>query len=104
MHPARDSDPEIMPEGYPATTFDAEDAVGLVRSVFPDATGEPWDEAFFPLETRAGVRAYCRHNCIPLDRAEHVELPLWLTNHGVLVRAPGRTRNLARERARQRAA
>lgn len=84
---ARANDPEIMPEGYPATTFDAEEAVDLVRSAFPDAEGEPWDEKFFPLETIAAVRAYCRHNGIPLERAEHVDLPLWLTKRGVLVRA-----------------
>jgi hypothetical protein len=84
---ARDSDPEIMPEGYAASTFDAEEAVDLVRSVFPDATGDRWDDRFFPLETRDDVRAYCRHNFVPLDRAEHVALPLWLTKRGVVVRA-----------------
>jgi SAM-dependent methyltransferase len=37
--------------------------------------------------TRDEVRAYCRHNYIPLERAEQAELPLWLTKRGVLVRA-----------------
>ena len=31
---ARDNDPEIVPEGYPATTFDAEEAVGIVATGF----------------------------------------------------------------------
>jgi SAM-dependent methyltransferase len=66
---ARDNDPEIMPEGYPRSSFDAEEA------------------AFFPLETRDEVRAYCRHNFIPAERAEDAELPLWLTKRGALVRA-----------------
>jgi len=84
---ARDSDPEIVPEGYKPTTFDAEDALAVVASVFPNARPERWDEKFFPLRTREDVRAYCRHNFIPAERAETVELPLWLTKRGVLVRA-----------------
>jgi len=84
---ARDSDPEILPEGYPPTSFDAEEAVSLVASVFHDAEGEHWDGRFYPLATRDEVRAYCRHNFIPPERAEEAEVPLWLTKRGVLVRA-----------------
>jgi ubiquinone/menaquinone biosynthesis C-methylase UbiE len=84
---ARDSDPEIMPEGYPPTTFDAEEAPSIVRSVFDDVQDEPWNGKFFALGTRDEVRAYCCHNYIPLERAEEVDLPLWLTKRGVLVRA-----------------
>jgi SAM-dependent methyltransferase len=84
---ARRNDPEIVPEGYPPTTFDAEEAVDIVASVFPDARLEHWDEKFFPLRTRDDVRAYCRHNFIPEERSEKVEVPLWLTKRGVLVRA-----------------
>lgn len=84
---ARNNDPELMPEGYPSTTFDAEDAVSLVASVFDDVKAEPWDARFFPLRTREEVRAYCRHNHIPSERAEKTRLPLWLTKRGVLVRA-----------------
>ena len=84
---ARSSDPEIVPEGYPPTTFDAEDAVEIVASVFPNARPERWDERFFPLQTRDEVRAYCRHNFVPEQRAETVAVPLWLTKRGVLVRA-----------------
>jgi len=84
---ARDNDPELAPEGYPATTFDAEEAVEIVASAFPDPRPERWDERFFPLQTKDEVRAYCRHNFIPQERAEKVDVPLWLTKRGVLVRA-----------------
>jgi SAM-dependent methyltransferase len=84
---ARDNDPEIMPEGYPASTFDAEEAVSVVASAFEHVEAERWDGKFFPLATRDEVRAYCRHNFIPPERAEQAEVPLWLTKRGILVRA-----------------
>jgi SAM-dependent methyltransferase len=84
---ARNNDPEIMPEGYPPSPFDAEDAVPVVAAVFEHVEAERWDGRFFPLSTRDEVRAYCRHNYIPSDRAERAEIPLWLTKRGVLVRA-----------------
>ena len=87
---ARDSDAEIVPEGYPPSSFDAEEAASIVASVFDDVEPEPWDDRFFPMETRDEVRAYCRHSSIPTDRADHVDLPLWLTKRGVLVRATKR--------------
>ena len=84
---ARTNDPEIMFEGYPHSSFDAEEAVSIVASVFEHVESERWDAKFFPLRTRDEVRAYCRHNFIPADRAEDADLPLWLTKRGVLVRA-----------------
>ncbi len=84
---ARDNDPEIMWEGYPPSSFDAEDASAIVGSIFDEVEPGRWDGTFFPLETRDEVRAYCRHNYIPAERAEEAELPLWLTKRGVLVRA-----------------
>lgn len=84
---ARDNDPELMPEGYPASPFDAEEAAGIVASVFSQVEAEPWDAAFYPIQTREEVRAYCRHHYIPPERAEAAKLPLWLTKRGVLVRA-----------------
>jgi SAM-dependent methyltransferase len=83
----RDNDPEIMWEGYPPSSFDAEEAIAIVASVFDHVEAQRWDDRFFPLETRDQVRAYCRHNFIPAERAETAELPLWLTKRGVLVRA-----------------
>lgn len=84
---ARDSDPEIMPEGYPGSTFDAEEAEEIIGSIFDAFEAERWDGYFFPLTTREEVRAYCRHNSIPGERADTVPVPLWLTKRGVLVRA-----------------
>ena len=57
---SRHSDPELLPEGYPPSTFDAEEAADIVASVFGDEVeAERWDEAFFPLETprRCGATA-----------------------------------------------
>jgi SAM-dependent methyltransferase len=84
---ARDSDPEILPEGYPRSTFDAEEAPGIVAEAFGEVEAERWDGRFYALETRDEIRAYCRHNFIPAERAESAELPLELTKRGVLVRA-----------------
>jgi hypothetical protein len=76
-----------MWEGYPPSTFDAEDAVEIVAAVFDNVEAQRWDERVYPLGTRDEVRAYCRHNHIPTERADRVDLPLWLTKRGVLVRA-----------------
>lgn len=84
---ARNNDPEIMFEGYPPSSFDAEEAASIVGSVFEDAEPEQWDGKFFALESRDEVRAYCRAHYIPADRAEEAEVPLWLTKRGVLIRA-----------------
>lgn len=84
---ARDNDPEILPDGSPPTTFDAEEAASIVGSVFGHTDAERWDGRFFPLATRAEVRAYFRHASIPPERADGVPVPLWLTKRGVLVRA-----------------
>ncbi len=84
---ARTNDPEIMPDGYQPSSFDAEDAAEIVAAVFDEVKVERWDGMFFSLQTREDIRAYCRHNYIPAERAEHVAVPLWLTKRGVLVRA-----------------
>ena len=84
---ARDNDPELVPEGYPPSTFDAEEAADIVGSVFGAVEVERWDQPFFPLETREEVRRYCRHASLAPERAETAPLPLWLTKRGVLVRA-----------------
>lgn len=84
---ARDNDPEIMFERYPPSSFDAEEAAEIVASVFEHVDVERWDQPFFALQTRDEVRAYCRHNYIPGERAEDADVPLWLTKRGVLVSA-----------------
>jgi SAM-dependent methyltransferase len=84
---ARDNDPELMWEGYPPTSFDAEEAGEIVGSAFAAVETERWDGRFLPLATRQEIRAYCRHNFIPPERADAADVPLWLTKRGVLVRA-----------------
>jgi SAM-dependent methyltransferase len=84
---ARANDPELVPDGYPPSTFDAEEAPTIVASTFDDVVAEYWDGPFYGLEKREEVEAYCRHNDIPAGRAADVDLPLWLTKRGVLVRA-----------------
>jgi SAM-dependent methyltransferase len=87
---ARDSDPELLTQGYPPSPFDAEDAGAIVRSVFDTIDLEAWDGRYFPLATRDEIRAFCRHHSIPPERADEVPVPLWLTKRGVLVRATKR--------------
>ena len=84
---SRRSDPELMWEGYPGTSFDAEEAAEIVREHFVDLEEERWDQKLYPLKTRDEVAAFCRHHFISVERAEGVELPLWLTKRGVLIRA-----------------
>jgi SAM-dependent methyltransferase len=84
---SRTSDPELMWEGYPSSSFDAEEAVEIVGEVFSEVLEERWDEKLYPLESRDEVLAFCRHNFIPVGRADAVDVPLWLTKRGVLVRA-----------------
>lgn len=84
---ARDNDPEIVPEGYPPSSFDAEEAVETVGSIFEHVEAQRWDAAFYSLDTRDEVREYCRHHLIPAERAAETEVPVWLTKRGVLVRA-----------------
>jgi SAM-dependent methyltransferase len=83
----RDTDPELRPEGYPPSSFDAEEAVGVVAEAFEQIEPEHWDGALVLLRTREDVLAYCRHHDVPAERAEELEVPLWLTKRGVLVRA-----------------
>jgi 1-acyl-sn-glycerol-3-phosphate acyltransferase len=84
---ARSNDPELVPDGYPSTSFDAEDAPRIVTSGFHAVTAEHWDEPLVTLSTREEVRSYCRHHFVPLERADAVAVPLQLTKRGVLVRA-----------------
>jgi hypothetical protein len=84
---ARDNDPELVPAGYPPSSFDAEEAPRIVAAVFHAVTAERWDEPLVTLTTREEVRSYCRHHFVPLERADAVTVPLQLTKRGVLVRA-----------------
>ena len=76
-----------MPDGYPATTFDAEDAYALVAGVFGDGMTEieRWDEPMVQLHDRDDVLAYARSHLIPIEVAERTAAPLTLTKRGCLV-------------------
>jgi SAM-dependent methyltransferase len=84
---ARAQDPELVPGGYPPSTFDAEEAPDIVASVFgSDAVEvEPWDGPFMVLPDRAAVATYARHHSLPADVGERVATPLTLTKRGCLV-------------------
>lgn len=82
---SRFQDPELVPNGYPATTFDAEEAPDVVASVFGAVDVEPWDGPYNRLPDRAAVLAYARHHSLPPSVADHVNTPLTLTKRGCLV-------------------
>lgn len=82
---SRFEDPELVPNGYPATTFDAEEAPDVVASVFGTVEVERWDGPYNRLPDRAAVLAYARHHSLPADVADQVRTPLTLTKRGCLV-------------------
>lgn len=82
---ARNEDPELLPGGYPPTTFDAEDAPGIVAAVFGAVEVERWDGPFNVLPDRSAVLAYARHHSLPADVADRVRPPITLTKRGCLV-------------------
>ena len=84
---ARTNDPELVPEGYPPSSFDAEDAAAIVRQAFRSVEAQSWDDQLYRLETRDEVGRYCRSHLIPAERADQVDVPLLLTKRGVLLRA-----------------
>ena len=85
---ARANDPEIVPRGLPPIELRRRgERSPSSAPVFDHPAEQRWDEAFFALESRDEVRAYCRHASIPAERADAAQLPLWLTKRGCLVRA-----------------
>lgn len=84
---ARSNDPELVPGGYPPTSFDAEEAAETVADVFgPDAVEVVrWDEPLVRLADRDEVAAYARSHLLPARVADAVEPPLSLTKRGCLV-------------------
>ncbi len=83
----RDSDPELLPRGYPPTSFDGEEAPEVIADVFGDDAVEVqrWDERLVHLADRAEVAAYARSHLIPADVVDTVEPPLTLTKRGCVV-------------------
>jgi SAM-dependent methyltransferase len=83
---ARTNDPELT-DGYPATTFDAEDAPSIVAEVFGERNVEviSWDAKLARLEDAAALRRYRRSHFLPDDATTPVSFPLPLTKRGCLV-------------------
>ncbi len=83
---SRRNDPELT-SGYPATTFDAEEAPGIVASVFGAAATSvvSWDGPFIELRDQAALAAYRRSHHLPPDAGEGADFPLSLTKRGCLV-------------------
>lgn len=90
---ARTSDPELLPDGYPPSSFRRRGSGRGRRHGVDRVETQWWDERFYALNTGEEVRGYCRHNQVPATRAEDVTVPLWLTKRGVLVRATKNGRN-----------
>jgi SAM-dependent methyltransferase len=83
---ARTNDPELT-DGYPPTTFDAEDAEEIVGRVFDDVVVERWDDKLTLLPDEAAVERYCVSHSLPPTAARRVTPPVLLTKRGCLVLA-----------------
>jgi SAM-dependent methyltransferase len=84
---SRWNDPELVPAGYPPTSFDAENAAELVADVFGDTNVEVerWDEPMVELHDGDEILAYARSHLIPTNLAARVSPPVTLTKRGCLV-------------------
>jgi SAM-dependent methyltransferase len=83
---ARTNDPELT-DGYPPTTFDAEEAEEIVGRVFDDVVVERWDDKLTLLPDEAAVARYCVSHSLPPTAARRVTPPVLLTKRGCLVLA-----------------
>ncbi|MGH8980730.1 MAG: class I SAM-dependent methyltransferase [Acidimicrobiales bacterium] len=81
---SRTNDPELT-EGYPPTTFDAEEAPGIVAQVFDQVDVVSWDAPLTVLPDRAAVLAYCRSHFLPAEAVDRVTPPVTLTKRGCFV-------------------
>jgi SAM-dependent methyltransferase len=81
---ARDSCPELT-DGYPPSTFDAEEAGALVGEVFDQVEIERWDAPMTHLLDQDAVKGFCRTHLLPLEAADRVQAPVWITMRGCLV-------------------
>jgi SAM-dependent methyltransferase len=93
---ARSDSPELAPFWRPTPgTFDAEDAAGIVESVFGAVTVEAWDAPIVTLPDRDAVRDYLRARLVPADDAGRLAdavaarspFPLPVTKRGALLLA-----------------
>jgi hypothetical protein len=84
---SRWNDPELVPEGYPATSFDAEEAPEVVAAVYGNQSVdvERWDEPMVHLGDHDEVMAYARSHLIATELAKRADVPLVLTKRGCLI-------------------
>jgi Methyltransferase domain len=84
---SRTNDPELVPHGYPRTTFDAEEAADIVSDVFGASSVEVerWDTPLVQLSNLDDVAAYARSHLLPPTVVQAVNPPLTLTKRGCLV-------------------
>ena len=84
---SRTNDPELVPGGYPATTFDAEQAAEIVAEVFgaTNVEVERWDQPMVVLRDEDEVAAYARSHLIPPEAVRSAVAPVTLTKRGCLV-------------------
>lgn len=83
---SRNNDPELT-DGYPPTSFDAEEAPDLVASVFQEVSVERWDAPMTLLADNAAVLRYCHSHLLTPEAAGRVTPPVWLTKRGCLLYA-----------------
>jgi hypothetical protein len=83
---ARTSDPELT-DGYPPTTFDAEEAPDVVAAVFGKDAVEviSWDGPLLRLPDRDAIQRYLRTHYLSPAVVDRVSPPLMLTKRGCLV-------------------
>lgn len=88
--PSRETDPEFAHlQLQEPTTFDAEDAPAMVRSVFGEVEVETWDGPFVTLPTHLAVAEYLFGR--GMGRAEskaaakQVDIPLNVTKRGCII-------------------
>jgi SAM-dependent methyltransferase len=89
---SRHDSPELAAVWKPAaSTFDAEEAPGIVASVFGAAETERWDAPLITLPDHDAVRDYLIARFVPPDQAERsaakVSTPATITKRGAFIRA-----------------
>lgn len=89
---SRHDSPELAAIWKPAaSTFDAEEAPGIVASVFGSAEAEHWDAPLIKLPDDDAVRDYLIARYVPPDQAAvsatKISTPVTVTKRGTFIRA-----------------
>jgi SAM-dependent methyltransferase len=87
---SRYDSPELAPVWRPEPTpFDAEDAAGIVASVFSDVRVDRWDAPLLTLPDTAAIADYLVARFVPAQRAaaaaRTLPTPLVVTKRGALI-------------------